>query len=95
MQRTQIQLPDHLYEASRALANRKEISFAELVRRGLEYLIATSPDLHDSGGNWQLPPPRDLCAQDPFADKDWLAKIHGDRLRVTEPSASYQPKKKP
>jgi len=89
MQRTQIQLPDHLFEASRALARRKEISLAELVRRGLEYLIATSPESPVSGADWELPAPRDLRATDPFVNANWRADIHSDRLQVAEPSSAY------
>ncbi len=95
MQRTQIQLPDRLFEASRALARRKEISLAELVRRGLEYLIATSPEGSASCGNWELPAPHDLQSTDPFNDENWRANIHGDRLWVAESSPAYKAKKKP
>ena len=35
MNRTQIQLPDELYRSAKALAERKEISLAELVRRDM------------------------------------------------------------
>ncbi len=95
MQRTQIQLPDHLFEASRALARRKEISLAELVRRGLEYLIATSPETAGSSEDWKLPAPHNLQAGDPFEDENWRANIHSTRLRVAESSAAYKAKKKP
>ncbi len=94
MQRTQIQLPDHLFEASRALASRKEISLAELVRRGLEYLIATSPEGSATCGDWELPAPHDLQATDPFNDVNWRANIHGDRLRVAGSSTAYKTKQK-
>ena len=94
MQRTQIQLPDGLFEASRALANRKEISLAELVRRGLEYMIATSPEAPAATETWELPRPHDLQATDPFEDECWRANLHGDRIRVAETSAPYKPKKK-
>ncbi len=95
MQRTQIQLPDHLFEASRALASRKEISLAELVRRGLEYLIATSPEVSASCAPWELPVPHDLQAKDPFEDENWRADIHSDRLRVAESPTAYKARKQP
>ena len=40
MTRTQIQLPDDLYRRAKALAADREISLAELVRNGLEYMLA-------------------------------------------------------
>ncbi len=94
MQRTQIQLPDHLFDAARALASRKEISLAELVRRGLEYLIATSPETAVSSEDWELPAPHDLNATNPFTNENGRADLHGARLRVAESSTAYKVKKK-
>lgn len=94
MQRTQIQIPDHLFEAARSLARRQEISFAELVRRGLEYLVATQPRPSETADEWVLPPGVDLRARNPFTDEDWRARIYSDRLCVAEPSASYAPRKR-
>ncbi len=90
MQRTQIQIPDQLFESARSLARRQEISFAELVRRGLEYLVATQPRPSEKAGKWALPPGKDLRARDPFVDEDWRARIYTDRLCVSEPSVSYK-----
>ena len=39
MTRTQIQLPDALYAQAKRLAEREEMSLAELVRRGLEHMV--------------------------------------------------------
>ena len=39
MTRTQIQLPDELYRRAKALAADREISLAELVRKGLEHML--------------------------------------------------------
>lgn len=39
MTRTQIQLPDELYRRAKELAADREISLAELVRNGLEYML--------------------------------------------------------
>lgn len=40
MTRTQIQLPDDLYRRAKELAADREISLAELVRNGLEYMLS-------------------------------------------------------
>ncbi len=93
MKRTQIQLPDHLFESARLLARRQEISFAELVRRGLEYLVATQPRLSDTGAKWELPPALDLRARNPFTCENWRAAIYSDRLCVADPPASYKARK--
>lgn len=94
MQRTQIQLPDHLFEAGRSLARRQEISFAELVRRGLEYLIATQPRGSDADSPWELPPGLDLRSRDPFQDQDWRANLYDNRLCVAETLPDYKARKR-
>jgi len=59
MIRTQIQLPDELYREAKKIAETKEISLAELTRRGLEYIISTYP--HDNKLQpWQMPEPLKL-----------------------------------
>ena len=85
MKRTQIQLPDHLYLAAHHLAERQEISMAELVRRGLEYMLAVVPG-KQVAGTWQLPPVHDLQADDAFGQEDWRSALH-----IGNPSVSFQP----
>lgn len=43
MNRTQIQLPDALYERAKAFAAEREISLAEVIRKGLELLLDRYP----------------------------------------------------
>jgi hypothetical protein len=58
MVRTQIQLPDELFVRAKKLCAAREISFAELARRGIEYTLSVySPD---ADPDWQLPAPRRL-----------------------------------
>lgn len=89
MKRTQIQVPDQLFEQAIRVANQREISMAELVRRGLEYMIAVS---HQSpnGTTWTLPTPRHLGGNDPFADTGWRADLHLSNARVAEAHGSYK-----
>jgi len=89
MKRTQIQLPDGLFAAARAVAARKEMSLAELVRRGLEYMVAVTPGDGESQQGWQLPDPHALGSADPFADEGWREKVHTERLRVAETGETY------
>ena len=79
MTRTQIQLPDELYQKARTLADRQEISLAELVRRGLEYMVSVSPANAGEVVAWELPPATRLGGADPFADPSWRERLHLDR----------------
>ena len=58
MTRTQIQLPDDVYRRAKRLAESREISFAELARRGLEYILSVYAE--EAGADWQPPKPRRL-----------------------------------
>ena len=60
MVRTQIQLPDAVYEQAKRLAETREISMAELLRRGLELIISQYPEPDKVGANWSLPKPRSM-----------------------------------
>jgi hypothetical protein len=54
MIKTQVQLPDELYYKAKAIADQREWSLAEVVRRGLEYMALTYP-LRASANQWVLP----------------------------------------
>jgi hypothetical protein len=92
MTRTMIQLPDELYRASKGLSDRLEISLAELVRRGLEYMVSVSPAGRTDP--WTLPAARGLGGTDPFADPNWRADLHTGRLNVAESAAAYRIRRK-
>ena len=90
MTRTQIQLPDALYDQAKCLAQAREISLAELARRGLEYMLAVSATAKlPETGEWQLPKPMHLGSHDPFADPDWRMKLHMREGQVAEAPAAY------
>ena len=89
MKRTQVQLPDWLFTAAQNLAVTKEISLAELVRRGLEYMLAVTPGAQADAQAWDLPPAQDLQSTTPFAAEDWRAQIHTQHLKVAEERADY------
>ncbi|HEY3898068.1 MAG TPA: hypothetical protein VGM54_05610 [Chthoniobacter sp.] len=55
MTRTQIQLPDELYQRAKAFAEKRELSLAEIARRGIELFISRYPTEPVSGGEWKLP----------------------------------------
>jgi hypothetical protein len=58
MVKTQVQIPDELFKEAKRLAADKEWSFAEVVRRGLEYMTQTNPPRRSSATKWKLPPAR-------------------------------------
>jgi hypothetical protein len=60
MIRTQIQLPEVLYSQAKRLAERQEMSLAELVRRGLEHMIRVYRAGDDDTPDWRLPDPLGL-----------------------------------
>lgn len=90
MKRTQVQLPDWLFSAAHDLAVAKEISLAELVRRGLEYMLAVTPGAKTPSKEWELPQARDLQSRAPFAAADWRERIHTQHLKVAETRESYE-----
>ena len=60
MTRTQIQLPDDVYARARKVCKSREISLAELARRGLEYILSVYAAGPEATGEWQPPKPRRL-----------------------------------
>ncbi len=55
MTRTQILLPDEVYQRARSVAEAKEISLAELARRGLELILDQYPSPEAIRQEWTLP----------------------------------------
>ena len=56
MIKTQIQLPDCLYREAKRVSEEREISLAEVFRRGVEYITRVYPPLSATEGRaWHLP----------------------------------------
>jgi hypothetical protein len=60
MIKTQVQFPDHLYQDAKRIAEEYEMSFAEVVRRGLEEAIRAYPLGRLNPDEWTLPPARHM-----------------------------------
>lgn len=60
MTRTQIQLPDETFARAKKLCEAREISLAELARRGIEYILNVYSPESDAHRDWQPPKPRHL-----------------------------------
>jgi hypothetical protein len=55
MTRTQVQLPDELYQRAKSFAAQRELSLAEMTRRGLELFLARFPETTPPQRTWKLP----------------------------------------
>ena len=60
MTRTQIQLPDDTFARAKKVCEAREISLAELARRGIEYILSVYTPEPDANREWQPPKPRNL-----------------------------------
>ncbi|HEY5792656.1 MAG TPA: hypothetical protein VIS74_05115 [Chthoniobacterales bacterium] len=60
MVKTQVQIPDRLYLEAKRIATECEMSFAEVVRRGLEKMTEEYPAGRMDPREWQLPPGKDM-----------------------------------
>jgi hypothetical protein len=78
MVKTQIQLPDELYQEAKRVAREREVSFAEVVRRGLEYITRVYPPARDRSDPWVPPAP---CHMGDFLAEveDWRELAQGER----------------
>lgn len=70
MVKTQIQFPDHLYREAKRIADEYEMSFAEVVRRGLEEAVKGYPAGRTAPGEWKLPEGRRM-GRPLLPEKDW------------------------
>jgi hypothetical protein len=83
--KTQVQIPDHLYREAKRIAEQYEMSFAEVVRRGLERLAPSYPPREAPVGEWRLPTLDLGLERDPFADPEWRAELYAATSEVREP----------
>lgn len=60
MIKTQVQIPDHLYDEAKRIARDYEMSLAEVFRRGLEKMLPYYPPREPGSKTkgWQLPTPQ-------------------------------------
>ncbi len=74
MKRTQVQIPEPLYEDIKRIAERRDWSVSEVFRRAVEEYVAEVPDVADGSG-WTLPKPREMGEPkvDPDKWRDLLA----------------------
>ncbi len=75
MVKTQIQIPDRLYREAKRIAAENELSFAEVVRRGIEAVARQYPPGRQPPSGWRPPRAHDLGV--PLApEEEWTALSH-------------------
>ena len=75
MVKTQVQIPEGLYREAKRIARESEMSFAEVVRRGLEEMVRSYPPGRVPPGDWQPPAPHDL-GETLAPEAEWTALSH-------------------
>jgi hypothetical protein len=91
MIKTQVQIPDHLYREAKRIAGEYEMSFADVVRRGLERVVVSFPPRR-STEPWHLPTLDLGLTADPFADAEWRADLAVAPWYVHEPKPAARPR---
>jgi hypothetical protein len=79
MIKTQVQIPDHLYHEAKRVAADYEMSFAEVVRRGLERITEEYPRRTQPDG-WSPPVPEALGCHS-LNDVELKAAAQDDEIR--------------
>ena len=80
MIKTQVQLPDELYRTAKAIAEQREWSLAEVVRRGIEYMAIAYP-VRKTEKPWSLPLLQESHFRPDFDQLDFKALTEADELR--------------
>ena len=70
MVKTQIQFPERLYREAKRISTEYEMSFAEVVRRGLEEAIKAYPPGRTPPDQWELPVGRRM-GKSLLPESDW------------------------
>ena len=77
MVKTQVQIPDHLFREAKQLAAEGEMSFAHVVRLGLEMVIKARPAGRQPASQWRVPKGKNMGL--PLAaEENWTEIAHED-----------------
>ena len=75
MVKTQVQIPDQLYREAKRVAREAEMSFAEVVRRGLEEMVKNYPAGRTAPDVWSPPQAHDL-GETLAPEEEWTRLSH-------------------
>lgn len=77
MVKTQIQIPDHLFKQAKQLAEESEMSFAHVVRLGLELVLKARPLGRKPAKGWQVPKGKAMGLPS-ISEDQWTEASHED-----------------
>ena len=77
MVKTQVQIPDYLFREAKRMAEESEMSFAHVVRLGLEMVLKTRPAGRQPGSQWQMPKGKNMGLP-LVAEALWTEVAHED-----------------
>jgi len=80
MIKTQVQLPDELYYKAKAIAEQREWSLAEVVRRGIEHMALAYP-VRESSKPWVIPVLKTENFRTDFDELDFHSLVDADEVR--------------
>jgi len=75
MVKTQVRIPDRLYREAKRVAAENEMSFAEVVRRGIEVIVRHFPGGRQRVPEWRPPKPQHLGST-LAPEEEWTALSH-------------------
>jgi hypothetical protein len=75
MVKTQVQIPDALFREAKRIAAENEMSFAEVVRRGLEEIVLHHPPGRERASEWTMPATFGL-GETLAPEEEWTALCH-------------------
>ena len=77
MVKTQVQIPDHLFREAKRIASESEMSFAHVVRLGLEMVVLARPAGRQPASQWKVPKGKNMGL--PLVAEDrWTELAHED-----------------
>jgi|LauGreDrversion4_2_1035121.scaffolds.fasta_scaffold382966_3 hypothetical protein len=79
MVKTQIQIPDRLFKEAKQLAEESEMSFAQVVRLGLELVLKVRPLGRKPAKGWQVPQGKAMGLP-LISEQQWTEAAHEDQL---------------
>lgn len=77
MIKTQVQIPDHLFKEAKQLAEESEMSFAQVVRLGLEMILKVRPCGRKPAHSWQVPKGKAMGLP-LISEEQWTEVAHED-----------------
>lgn len=77
MVKTQVQIPDRLFQDAKRLAEESEMSFAHVVRLGLEMVLKVRPPGRQPASQWRVPKGKNM-GRPLVAVEHWTELAHED-----------------